>query len=61
MVFPHSEGTVMADQQPTSVQEQVRAQFDRQVSHYLQVSAMAGRGLLELIVRLAGPTAGPRV
>ena len=51
----------MADQQPTSVQEQVRAQFDRQVSHYLQGSAMAGRGLLELIVRLAGPTAGPRV
>lgn len=54
-------GMVMADQQPTSVQAQVRAQFDRQVSHYLQGSAMADRGLLELIVRLSGPTAGRRV
>jgi len=52
---------VMADQQPTSVQAQVRAQFDRQVSHYLQGSAMADRGLLELIVRLVRPTAGRRV
>jgi len=51
----------MADQQPTSVQAQVRAQFDRQVRHYLQGSAMADRGLLELIVRLVRPTAGRRV
>jgi ubiquinone/menaquinone biosynthesis C-methylase UbiE len=61
MVFQHLEGTVMADQPPTSIQEQVRAQFDRQVAHYLQGSAMADRGLLELIVRLAGPTAEQRV
>jgi hypothetical protein len=52
---------VMADQQAASVQAQVRAQFDRQVAHYLQGSAMADRGLLELIVRLSGPTAGLRV
>jgi hypothetical protein len=26
----------MTDQQPTSVQALVRAQFDRQVAHYLQ-------------------------
>ena len=51
----------MTDQQPTSVQAQVRAQFDRQVGHYLQDSAMADQGLLELIVRMAGPTTGRRV
>ena len=48
----------MADQQPTTVQAQVRAQFDRQVAHYIQGSAMADQGLLELIVRMAGPTSG---
>jgi hypothetical protein len=51
----------MTDQQPTSVQEQVRAQFDQQVAHYLQGSAMADQGLLELIVRMASPTTGQRV
>jgi hypothetical protein len=51
----------MTDQQPTTVQAQVRAQFDRQVAHYLQGSAMADQGLLELIVRMAGPTSGRRV
>jgi len=51
----------MTDQQSTSVQAQVRAQFDRQVAHYLQGSAMADQGLLELIVRMAGPTSGLRV
>jgi hypothetical protein len=49
------------DQQPTAVQAQVRAQFDRQVAHYLRGSAMADQGLLELIARMAGPTAGRRV
>jgi hypothetical protein len=52
---------VMNEQHPTSVQAQVRSQFDRQVGHYLQGSAMADQGLLELIVRMAGPTAGLRV
>jgi hypothetical protein len=52
---------VMTDQQRTDVQAQVRAQFDRQVGHYLQGSAMADQGLLELIVRMAGPTSGRRV
>ena len=51
----------MIDQQSTSVQSQVRAQFDRQVAHYLQGSAMADQRLLELIVRMAGPTSGLRV
>lgn len=51
----------MTDQQPPSVQAQLRAQFDRQVAHYLQGSAMADQGLLELIVRMAGPTTGRRV
>jgi hypothetical protein len=51
----------MTDQQPTSVQAQVRVQFDRQVAHYLRGSAMADQGLLELIVRMAGPTTGLRV
>jgi hypothetical protein len=52
---------VMTDQQPHAVQAQVRAQFDRQVAHYAQGSAMADQKLLELIVRMAGPTAGQRV
>jgi hypothetical protein len=51
----------MTDQQPTAVQAQVRAQFDRQVAHYTQGNAMADQGLLELIVRMAGPTSGLRV
>jgi hypothetical protein len=55
------EGIAMTDQPSTSVQAQVRAQFDRQVAHYLQGSTMADQGLLELIVRVAGPTAGLRV
>jgi hypothetical protein len=48
----------MTGQQSTAVQAQVRAQFDRQVAHYLQGSAMADQGLLKLIVRMAGPTSG---
>jgi hypothetical protein len=55
------EAMAMTDQQPTAVQAQVRAQFDRQVAYYTQGSAMADQGLLELIVRMAGPTAGRRV
>jgi hypothetical protein len=51
----------MTDQQSTSAQAQVRAQFDRQVTHYLHGSAMADQGLLELIVQMAGPTSGLRV
>jgi hypothetical protein len=51
----------MTDNQPPSVQAQVRAQFDRQVTHYGQGSAMADQQLLELIVRMAGPTSGRRV
>jgi hypothetical protein len=51
----------MTDQQPHAVQAQVRAQFDRQVAHYTHGSAMADQGLLELIVRMAGPTSGLRV
>ena len=51
----------MTDQPSTSVQVQVRAQFDRQVAYYAQGSAMADQGLLELIVRMAGPTARLRV
>jgi ubiquinone/menaquinone biosynthesis C-methylase UbiE len=51
----------MTDQQPNAVQAQVRAQFDRQVAHYAQGSAMADQGLLELIVRMAGPISGQRV
>jgi hypothetical protein len=52
---------IMADQPPTAVQAQVRAQFDRQAAHYTQGSAMAHQGLLELIVRMARPTSGRRV
>jgi hypothetical protein len=52
----HVESTAMADQVQESAQAQVRTQFDRQVAHYLQGSAMADRPLLELIVRLAQPT-----
>jgi hypothetical protein len=55
------EGIAMTDQQSTSVQAQVRDQFDRQVAHYLQGSPMADQGLLELIGRMAGPTTGLRV
>ena len=51
----------MTDQSPTAVQAQVRAQFDRQVAHYGQGSALADQGLLELIVRMAGPPGGRRV
>jgi hypothetical protein len=51
----------MIDQPSTAVQAQVRTQFDRQVACYGQGSAMADQGLLELIVRMAGPTAGLRV
>jgi hypothetical protein len=55
------EAMTMIDEQPRVVQAQVRAQFDQQVTHYTQGSAMADQGLLELIVRLAGPTSGLRV
>ena len=48
----------MTDQPLNAVQVQVRAQFDRQVAHYTQGSAMADQRLLELIVRMAGPTSG---
>jgi hypothetical protein len=51
----------MTDESSTPVQAQVRAQFDRQVAHYLQGSAMTDQELLDLIVRMAGPTAGLRV
>jgi hypothetical protein len=51
----------MTDQPLNAVQAQVRAQFDRQVAHYTQGSAMADQGLLELIVRMAGLTGGRRV
>jgi hypothetical protein len=51
----------MTDEQSTTVQAQVRAQFDRQVAHYTQGSAMADLGLMELIVRMASPTSGLRV
>lgn len=51
----------MVDRQQTSVQAHVRAQFDRQVAHYLQGSPMADQGLLGLIVRMASPTAADRV
>jgi hypothetical protein len=61
MVYLHLGGTAMTDQQSTSAQAQVRAQFDRQVTHYLHGSAMADQGLLELIVQMAGPTSGLRV
>lgn len=61
MACEHLGGRAMSDQSPLSVQAQVRAQFDRQATHYLHGSAMADQGLLELIVRLAGPTAGLRV
>jgi hypothetical protein len=45
----------MATRQPASTQASVRAQFDRQVAHYLQGSAMADRELLTLIVRMIDP------
>jgi hypothetical protein len=61
MACEHRGGKAMTDQPLTSVQAQVRAQFDRQVTHYLHGSAMADQGLLELIVRLAGPTSELRV
>jgi hypothetical protein len=51
----------MTDEQPHAVQAQVRAQFDRQVAHHTQGSAMADQALLELIVRMAGSTSGRRV
>jgi hypothetical protein len=51
----------MTDQQPPAVQVQVRAPFDRQVTDYTQGSAMADQRLLELIVRMVGPTSGRRV
>jgi len=43
------------------VQAQVRAQFDRQTTHYLPGSPMADRGLLELICRMASPISTQRV
>ena len=55
------EAMTMTDEQSRAVQAQVRAQFDRQVTHYTQGSAMADQGLLELIIRRAGPTSGLRV
>jgi hypothetical protein len=51
----------MTDERPYAVQAQVRAQFDRQAVHYTQGSAMADQALLELIVRMSGPTSGLRV
>ena len=51
----------MADRQSESAQAHVRAQFDRQVAHYLRGSAMADQELLERIVRLAHPAPGMRV
>ena len=45
----------MADRRSESVQTHVRAQFDRQVAHYLHGSAMADQELLERIVRMARP------
>jgi hypothetical protein len=47
------EGLAMADRHAASAQAHVRAQFDRQVAHYLHGSAMADQELLERIVRLA--------
>ncbi len=44
----------MADQQPASVQAHVRAQFDRQVAHYLHGSAMADQELEEAGVPIRG-------
>ena len=55
------EAMTMTDEQSRAVQAQVRAQFDQQVTHYTQGSAMADQGLLELIIRRAGPTSGLRV
>jgi cyclopropane fatty-acyl-phospholipid synthase-like methyltransferase len=51
----------MANRQQESPQMHVRAQFDRQVAHYLYGSAMADQELLERIVRLARPAPGMRV
>jgi cyclopropane fatty-acyl-phospholipid synthase-like methyltransferase len=51
----------MANRQSESAQAQVRAQFDRQVGHYLHGSAMADQELLEHIIRLARPAPGMRV
>jgi hypothetical protein len=47
------EGLAMADRHAASAQAHVRAQFDRQVAHYLHGSAMADQELLERIARLA--------
>jgi hypothetical protein len=51
----------MTDQQAIAGQAPVRARFDRHVAHYTQGSPVADQGLLELIVRMAGPTGGLRV
>lgn len=51
----------MTDEPQPSVQGHVRAQFDRQVAHYLQGSAMADEVFLERIVSLARPSAAMRV
>jgi hypothetical protein len=51
----------MTDQPLSAVRGEVGSQFDRQVAHYGQGSAMADQGLLELIVRMAGHTSGLRV
>jgi hypothetical protein len=51
----------MTDQQATAGQVQVRAPFDLHVAHDTQGSPMADQGLLELIVRMAGPPGGLRV
>jgi 2-polyprenyl-3-methyl-5-hydroxy-6-metoxy-1,4-benzoquinol methylase len=51
----------MADQMPTLVQGHVRAQFDRQVAHYLHGSAMADEAFLDRIVGLARPAPAMRV
>jgi hypothetical protein len=59
--WTHLKEKEMTDHEPPPVQAQVRAQFDRQVSHYGQSSAMADQQLLDLIVRMAGPTSGRRV
>jgi hypothetical protein len=51
----------MANQQPTAVLAQVRAQFDQQVAHYVQASAMVDQVLPELIIRIAGSTVTLRI
>jgi 2-polyprenyl-3-methyl-5-hydroxy-6-metoxy-1,4-benzoquinol methylase len=54
-------GMHMTDEPQSSVQGDVRAQFDRQVAHYLQGSAMADEAFLEHIVSLARPRPEMRV